>query len=919
MNKHYLIISALLLSLSFSLKAQVVINEFSAANLNTSFDNYFENEDWIELYNTSPTSIDLSGYHLSDRMSNPDKWTFPSGVTIPGNGHLLIWASKRDEFTNGSLHTNFKVTQTKANEDIIFAAPNGDIIDSHTIDIPNQNGHSRARLTDGANEWGVSTSPSPGNNNNNVKPEYITKPIISPLAGFYTDAVEVSIENASPNVTIYYTTNGNRPDNSSTVYTSPFTINSTSVVKAVAYANDSDAPHSFIDYHTYFINENHSIPVVSISGEALPTLLSGTQIDPQGYFELFDENGERVADASGEFNKHGNDSWFYSQRGVDFITRDQLGDDYAVKHKIFPQFTERKKFQRIILKAGANDNYPAEDGSAYIRDAYVHQLSQLADLEMDERTYEPCALYLNGQYWGLYEMREKVDDHDFTDYYYNQDKEDIDFIKTWGWTWEEYGSDNDWYELTDFINSNDMADPDNYIYASDRLNVLSLIDYIILHSHNVSSDWLNWNTGWWRGRNPEGEAQKWRYILWDEDATFGHYINYTNIPDQSATADPCNPEEISPFTDFEGHVGIFSKLAENPDFFSLYINRYADLNNTFFSCDYMIPLLDDMIARITPEMSLQIERWGGSMSEWLENVEDLRMFIETRCTIIDEGILDCYEDEGLTGPFQITINVEPAGTGKVKANTIIGQNYPWETTYFGGVNFELTAVPEVNNQFVFWEVNNNTYAPDQFSEAISMSLESDDEITAHFSGVAPCIAPINFEVTPSMFGADLTWLSNGEILSYEVRYRPLGSTEDWEVFTIQENQTTLNNLEACTDYEVELRTICSFSLSAYSQYSFITECANATDNIEGISEVRVYPNPSSEAVNINFTLAESSNITLELTDFSGRKIFSKNFQNLAIGENNIVLNEAVSALASGMYIVHIQTNRGRLLRRIMRE
>ena len=179
-------------------------------------------------------------------------------------------------------------------------------------------------------------------------------------------------------------------------------------------------------------------------------------------------------------------------------------------------------------------------------------------MELDERTYEPCVVYLNGEYWGVYEIREKVDDHDFTKEYYDQGKRWIDFIKTWGGTWQEYGSWDDWYTLHDFIVDEDMSIDANYEQAIEELNPQSLVDYMIINTHVVCADWLNWNTAWWRGRKPDGQAQRWRYALWDLDATFGHYINYTGIPDTSPFADPCDNEDLG-FADFEGHVsqGLF--------------------------------------------------------------------------------------------------------------------------------------------------------------------------------------------------------------------------------------------------------------------------------------------------------------------------------------------------------------------------
>ena len=209
-------------------------------------------------------------------------------------------------------------------------------------------------------------------------------------------------------------------------------------------------PPSFIDYHTFFINDTHTVPILSVSGDSVAVLIedglqnigswwNGTPHEPQGTIEWFDKNGVLIDKGTGEFNKHGNDSWAYDQRGFDYVMRDQFGYNHALQDKVFDT-KSREKFQRVIVKAAANDNYPAAFGSSggHIRDAYIHHLSQLADLRLDERSTKSCILYLNGEYWGVYEMREKVDDHDFTDYYYDQDKNNLQYLKTWGNTWIEY-------------------------------------------------------------------------------------------------------------------------------------------------------------------------------------------------------------------------------------------------------------------------------------------------------------------------------------------------------------------------------------------------------------------------------------------------------------------------------------------------
>ncbi len=735
----YIILTFLLFSIS--IYGQVVINEFSAANRNDVQDNFNEYEDWIELYNTSSSTVDISGYYLSDNPSVPLKYQIPAGTTISANGFRLIWCSKRDVVVGNNVHTNFKITQTQMSEDIILSNTIGTLVDSHPIDIPNQKNHSTGRTTDGGPDWGVMLNPTPGSPNTNVNQTYAETPGFDQLAGFYTGSVTVTVSTMDPTLTVYYTTNGDEPTNTSAIYTSPLTFTSTTPLRAIAYSGNSNIPPSFIKTKTFFVNETHTVPVISAVGGTIPVLFGGNDnIEPEGHLELFDETGDRVADAAGTYDKHGNDSWAYDQRGVDFVTRDQFGYDYAVKDKIFDN-KARTKFQRIMIKAAANDNYSFEMGGAHIRDGYVHELSQRANLEMDERTYKPAVLYMNGQYWGLYEIREKVDDSDFTEYYYDQERKDVQYIKTWGATWARYGGQqalDDWGVLQNFIVNNNMAVPANYASVTDSLNVLSLIDYIILNTHVVCKDWLNYNTSWWRGKNQLGGAKKWRYTLWDMDASFGHYINYTGIPNDSPNADPCDNTSPS-IDDPEGHTDMLTSLLDNPDFYALYINRYADLNNTYFTCDSMIGILDEMINVIDPEMQRQIARWGGSYNGWLNNVQDLRDFINTRCTVIDSGIDTCY---AVDGPYDLTVIVDPPGSGDVRVNTIIPSNYPFVSDYFSGIPLTLTALPATGNTFIDWTPNNATLNPNNLATQITFDLTVPDTIIARFMVNSSC-PPLN--------------------------------------------------------------------------------------------------------------------------------------------------------------------------------
>jgi len=862
--------------------AQITINEFSASNLESFVDSFGKTEDWIELHNTSNAPVDISGWHLSDKVSKEKKWEIPAGLIIPANGFQVFLCSGRDGEFNGEYHTNFKLAQTKDNEVVQLADADGNVIESHDIPLTLVE-HSVCRSTDGSSEWRISSAPTFGTSNDGSEQfmGYTSTPTIELQAGFYDDEQLVSITNNESNSVLRYTIDGTNPTASSTIYNGPITVTETTVVKAQAYSNDSSIRPGKMDFSTFFIGEDFSLAVFSVAADEVIDLANGNgDLLPVGSLEYFNQDKEREAVAFGSLNRHGQDSWVLDHRSLDWITRDEMGYAKAVNAKLFG-YSDRDEYQKFMWRNSGDDNYPAiddgqHDGATHIRDEYVQTLGQEGGLKMDQRAVERVVLFLNGRYWGVYGMREKAVDHDYTSEYYDQGKYDLQYLSTWGTTELQYGGFRaleDWQNLRDFILEEDMSIDSNYTVASDSLNMLSLMDYMLLNLNVVASDWLNYNTGWWRGLNKDGDHKKWGYIMWDLDATFDYYINYTGVPNISPDAQPCdlnviseavdyfwggyggggfisNPEDCqtisngsSPYpatdpiyvltvnqdafccendwdatcqqiydqfatngggsnvdpeqcatilngtcpysptdpaflqtindlpvccdsewsdqceqfyqfyltygggiTDPDGeiqipgnvgkHEKIFLKLLdESPKFKQLYYQRYADLMNTTFSCENMITTLDSMIAVIEPEMPRQIQRWGGTMEEWMSNVDTLRMFINERCQLLDDGALGCYDD--LDGPYNITLMATPTGIGEIDFNTLDIEAFPWTGDYFGNVSNDIKAKVfkeyEDDYEFSHWtSASGNVIFPDVNSRKASISLTGDDTLTAVF-------------------------------------------------------------------------------------------------------------------------------------------------------------------------------------------
>ena len=265
---------------------------------------------------------------------------------------------------------------------------------------------------------------------------------------------------------------------------------------------------------------------------------------------------------------------------------------------------------------------------------------------------------------------------------------------------------------------------------------------MIINLNTVASDWLNYNTGWWRGLDPEGDHKKWGYILWDNDATFDYYINYSGVPNTDPDADPCDIEEIGDFMDeffngngFGHHEKIFLKLIdENDRFRQHYYSRQADLINTVFSCENMHATFDSMIAIIEPEMPRQIARWGGSMEDWQANVDQMKEFIDDRCNYLHQGMLNCFN---LDGPYEVTLNVEPAGAGEIEFNTLDIETFPWTGDYFGLMpNLIEAKVNDENQEFLFWKTTNGSVvSPDSTLTEAEIYFEHSDTLIAVFGAI----------------------------------------------------------------------------------------------------------------------------------------------------------------------------------------
>lgn len=741
MFKKILLVLSFLLFLS-NAHSQILINEYSVSNATLTAgsqitDNVGGHPDWVEFYNAGAGSVDMSGWSLTDDPTKPPKYTFPSGTSVSAGGFLRVWCSGNGSPADaaGHIHTNFKLTQCQG--DWIILQNSGAIVDSLQL-RRTQVRHSRGRTPNGSAAWKVYTTPTPNaSNTGTAYDDYAPTPVMNPAAGFYSSAQSVTVS-ASPSagLTVYYTTNGAEPTTASTTYVTPVSISATSVLRAYAVSSNTAVLPSFMETNTYFINEsiNAQYGVVSISGGTqLNSLMNGSQNTPKTHFEYF-ENNVFVTETYGLCDKHGNDSWAFDQRGIDFETKDDYGYNNALKHKFFTDWkmgkSKRKEFQHVILKAGASDNFPGDNTvECHMRDAFVQTYSFRKELDLDGRRNKHVITFVNGQYWGIYELREAFE-ADYTEYYYDQPKDSIDNLAYWGSLQIRNGSDTGWVNLYNFVMGNPMTNAANYAYVDSKLSFKSLIDYMVYNSYVVNTDFINWNSAWWRGRATQGDKKKWRYWMWDMDNVYDLGENYSGIPTTDMTADPCAYANV--FQNAgpnEGHPDILEKLMTNPAFKSMYINRYADLLNSAFKCDSIMDHFNYFKSILTPEMPRHVAKWGGSVAAWNKNMDTLQSKIQQRCSYIESKIEGCYN----VTVTPLTVDVDPHGAGIVKLNTIWLDAYPFSGNYFAPVDMTFKEkVIDTNYVFDYWEFQNHTPLPNVNSDSVTISFTTTDNVIAHY-------------------------------------------------------------------------------------------------------------------------------------------------------------------------------------------
>ncbi|MFN8348861.1 MAG: CotH kinase family protein [Spirosomataceae bacterium] len=771
------------LIVSTRLSAQVKINEIMAANRSTVADESGDYSDWIELYNTGNTAVDLAGYYLTDTYASLTKFRFtasPNELVIPANGYLLIWASST--VTKGIKHAGFSLSAS--GEQVALVLPNGvDIVDSLSFG-PQRTDVSYGRLPNGGNALKYFASPTPSAANVAALSydEWLSPPVFSHKGGFYGSPFSLTLTHPDSAVSVYYTTDGSEPNPlhlspQSYPYRNEYPAGDTLTMQyrsqtyagALVMEDASDTPNkistiatthsqvldylptaplykgriiraiavkagamaSEIESNTYFFSETgknkYSLPVISVmtqedgffsyengiyvpgvdfvdwrnanpgevpnEGSPANYLREGDTAERAAHFEIIEADTVTYKQNIG-VRIHG--SW---SRGFRFKTLRFYGTNRypTIERALFPNlpYTDYKTF---LLRNAGNDY-----NGTFFRDAFIHE--SVAHLKTDIQAYRPAVLFLNGEYWGIHNLRQRQDKH----YYkqkYGVDSDSLAIIEN-GEVQE--GSRQHYDAMIAYVDMNDMSVVANYDYVKTQMDVENFTDYQIAEIYYNNVDWGIKNIRYWRlevpyrENAPYGLDGRWRWSLYDTDASLSEWTENTLA---SASA----------IGNWWEHGYLLGKLLQNQTFQVNFINRFADLLNTAFLPSRLTSMIELKRDKIRAEIPAQLDRWKtwADTLEWIYSINNCISFVQQRPAYQTMHLLSKF---GLSGSYSLTVNVSDTSRGYVKINTIailpttpgVGAiPYPWTGQYFKNIPVQLQAHAKSGYQFKHWSYNSLT-------------------------------------------------------------------------------------------------------------------------------------------------------------------------------------------------------------------
>lgn len=624
----------------------VYISEVASSDIHLSRYKGKYTYEYIEIYNSGNEIVDLSGYTLYE---GEDSYFTLQNASIKPRGYLLI--SVKGYIPSGVVAIQAdNISLNSSGESILLKNSDGITIDYFETGYL-LGDYSSGRVEGDADTRVFFIEKTPGElNSSDIYYSYSSKPVFSEDGGEKEEEVYLSIY-AEDGATIYYTVNGSMPNKESNVYTEAVLISMNTVVRAISVLPNK-LP-SLCTTRTFILEKEHDLPIICISAATGGLFYDngGIYANGPGYgkgpypyfesnyfmdvereiaFEYYESNNEIALAFDCGLQIAGGYSRANEQKSLAI----RLRDEYGLSEVAYPFFESgTNTFQHLFIRNGGQDGL-----ITMMRDSFIQNCAITLGT-VDCKRGEPVVVYINGEYWGLYNLRDKINADYFKTKYGYDDDVVINIITEYSAA--KSGTADDWLNLKSFCQSNDFSIDENYYILAERVDVQAFMDHIIMQTFFGNADTHNIN--FWKA---EVEGSKWKPILYDLDLSIFD-LGYSMVADY-----------LNEYTGYHDHI--LDALKQSDIFIDAFLQRYSYLICEVFTEEYLLNEIEADYNAISEEMKNHVEIYSSpsTYTRWESNVENLRTYmIKRRNDIVDE--LQNYfnlSDEEITELFPYSVD-----------------------------------------------------------------------------------------------------------------------------------------------------------------------------------------------------------------------------------------------------------------------
>jgi CotH kinase protein/Lamin Tail Domain/Chitobiase/beta-hexosaminidase C-terminal domain len=522
----------------------------------------------------------------------------------------------------------------------------------------------------------------------------------SQLGGHYKGGVEVLL-NAQPGAVIHYTLDGARPNEDSPVFDHPLRLHRTTAIRAIARQGKH---FSTTATQTYLVDEpQHGMPVISVTmspstlfhpkygimmdgpyiNETLEHKPGANYWTRKEYLcnvEVFEDDKACVHNGLAGFRIFGGYSRVFPQKSFVLTSRKRYGSHHF-DGDILPN-AGVKKLKYLVLRNGGSDW-----NGAHLRDELMSSL--IADWGVEKQGYRPAVVYLNGKYWGIYHIREKINSRFLADHK-QVEQDSLDLLEHQNTV--RSGTVNQYQSLVRYIETHDLSEPAHYQKVASAIDVDNFIDYQIAQFYCVNND-AGGNIRYWR---PHMSGGKWRWIFFDMDWGFAlHNPNAQKANSFQFFTEANGPTWPNP----PWSTFLLRNLLKNETFKGRFINRMCDRIGTDFQTERVHKHLDQLTKQVAPDMPRHLNRWELSAKDWLKSVDAIRTFATERPYHL-RSHMETFFDLGAQADLEV-VSAE-GGTVLVNGAIKVSQDV-YQGHYYAHFPVELVAKPQSGYRFVGWD------------------------------------------------------------------------------------------------------------------------------------------------------------------------------------------------------------------------